>query len=181
MVNEPLMNVSFSLARLGDGVHRSRWISINSRPQASLHTSQWASGLQVVRCDFVDEKVETVTTRSDRAALSLAALLALTTTAHLVRPHTFDEAVPDWLPGRKVDWEIGSGFAELGCAALLAYPRTRRLGGYAAAALFVAVFPGNVAMVAKARTPRARLATLLRLPMQIPLVWWAWRVARPAA
>jgi len=116
---------------------------------------------------------------SDRTALSLAALLAATSTVHFVKPHVFDAAVPDWLPGRKFDWEIGSGFAELACAVLLVHPRTRRLGGYAAAALFVAVFPGNVAMVPTARTPRARVATVLRLPLQIPLIWWAWRVARP--
>lgn len=115
----------------------------------------------------------------DRAALGLVALLASTTAVHFVRPHVFDAAVPDWLPGRKLDWEIGSGFAELACAMLLAVPRTRRLGGYAAAGLFVAVFPGNLAMVGRARTPRERVATLARLPLQVPLVWWAWRVARP--
>ncbi len=125
--------------------------------------------------------MEPVTATSDRTALGLAALLASTTAAHFLRPHTFDDAVPDWLPGRKIDWEIGSGFAELACAILIAHPRTRRLGGYAAAALFVAVFPGNLAMVPTARTPRARVITLLRLPLQIPLIWWAWRVARPAS
>lgn len=120
-------------------------------------------------------------TSADRTAFSLAALLAATTTLHFVKPHVFDAAVPDWLPGRKLDWEIGSGFAELACAVLLVHPHTRRLGGYASAALFVAVFPGNLAMVPTARKPRARLITVLRLPLQIPLVWWAWRVARPAS
>ena len=56
--------------------------------------------------------------------------------------------------------------------------RTRRLGGWATAALFVAVFPGNVTMVVTARTPRARAVTLARLPLQVPLVLWAVRVAR---
>ncbi len=113
-------------------------------------------------------------------ALGLAALLATTTAVHFVKPHTFDAAVPDWLPGRKLDWEIGSGFAELACAGLIAYPPSRRIGGYAAAALFVAVFPGNLHMARTARSPRAKRVTLLRLPLQIPLVWWAWRVARSA-
>jgi uncharacterized membrane protein len=113
-------------------------------------------------------------------ALALSGLLAATTTVHLVAPQTFDAAVPDWLPGSKRSWEVGSGFAELACALALAHPRTRRLGGFATAGLFVAVFPGNLNMVAKARSPRARLMTLLRLPMQVPLVWWAWRVAHSA-
>lgn len=115
---------------------------------------------------------------ADPTALSLAALLTVTSTIHFVRPHTFDAAVPDWLPGRKLDWEIGSGLAELACAALVAVPRSRRLGGYAATALFVGVFPGNLAMVPKARTRPERAITIARLPLQVPLVWWAWRVAR---
>jgi len=113
--------------------------------------------------------------------LALAGLLASTTAVHFLRPHVFDAAVPSWLPGSKLGWEIASGVAELSCAALLAYPRTRRVGGYAAAALFVGVFPGNLEMVRTADTPRARTATLLRLPLQVPLVWWAWRVARPGS
>ena len=113
-----------------------------------------------------------------RTARSLAGMFAFTGTVHLVRPQTFDPALPDWLPGSKRAWALGSGVAELACAGLVALPRTRRTGGLACAALFVAVFPGNVHMVRTARTPRARTLTLLRLPLQAPLVWWAWRVAR---
>jgi uncharacterized membrane protein len=115
---------------------------------------------------------------TNRAALSLAGLLTFTGTAHLVRPHTFDPALPDWLPGTKRAWTIGSGVAELVCAALVAVPATRRLGGLATAALFVAVFPGNVHMATTARTPTARAVTLARLPLQVPLVLWALRAAR---
>lgn len=113
-----------------------------------------------------------------RAALSLTALLTFTGTVHLVRPHVFYAALPRWLPGGRRAWALGSGVAELACAGLLAVPSTRRLGGLATAALFVGVFPGNVHMVRTARTPRARLVTVLRLPLQVPLVWWAWRVVR---
>ncbi|GAA3565116.1 membrane protein [Microlunatus spumicola] len=115
---------------------------------------------------------------TDRAALSLAGLLTFTGAAHLVRPHTFDPALPDWLPGSKRAWALGSGVAELLCAALVAVPGTRRFGGRATAALFVAVFPGNVHMATTARTPRARVVTLARLPLQVPLVLWALRAAR---
>ena len=92
---------------------------------------------------------------SARAALGLAGLLTFTGTAHLVRPHTFDPALPDWLPGTKRAWALGSGVAELACAALVALPATRRFGGWATAALFVAVFPGNVHMVDHRARPRA--------------------------
>lgn len=116
--------------------------------------------------------------RRPRSARALAGLLLSTGTLHLVRPRTFDAALPDWLPGTKRAWALGSGVAELLCAGLVALPRTRRLGGYACAALFVAVFPGNVHMVRTARTPRARAITVARLPLQVPLVLWALRVAK---
>lgn len=121
-----------------------------------------------------------MTTPAARTALGLTALLTFTGTVHLVRPHIFDAALPDWLPGTKRAWALGSGGAELACAGLLAVPRTRRIGGLVTAALFVGVFPGNLHMVGTARTPRARVITLLRLPLQLPLVWWAWRVFRDA-
>ena len=117
-------------------------------------------------------------TPEDRSALGLAGLLTATGAIHLLDPHRFDEAVPTWLPGSVLGWELVSGVAELGCAALLALPRTRTFGGYASAALFIAVFPGNLDMARRARTPGARALTLLRLPLQVPLVVWACRVAR---
>ncbi len=119
--------------------------------------------------------------RARRTALGLASLLTTTGTLHLLAPHRFDPAVPPWLPGSPLGWELGSGVAELGCAALLAVPRTRRTGGYLTAALFVAVFPGNLDMARRARSPRGRAITYARLPLQVPLVWWAWRVGRDTA
>lgn len=116
--------------------------------------------------------------QTDRTALALAALLTASGTLHLVDPHRFDAAVPTWLPGSRLGWELVSGVAELGCAALLAVPRTRGLGGYATATLFVAVFPGNLDMARRARSPRGRALTLARLPLQVPLVVWAWRIGR---
>ena len=114
-----------------------------------------------------------------RAAVALAGLLLFTGSVHLVRPHVFDAALPSWLPGSRRAWALGSGVAELACAGLVGLPRTRRLGGWATAALFVAVFPGNVHMVSTAETPQARAVTLARLPLQVPLVLWALRAARP--
>ncbi|SER40129.1 DoxX family protein [Microlunatus flavus] len=118
--------------------------------------------------------------RRPTAARALAGLLLLTGTVHLVRPHVFDPALPPWLPGSKRAWALGSGVAELACAGLVAAPPTRRLGGLACAALFVAVFPGNVHMATTARTPMARAVTLARLPLQVPLVLWALRASREA-
>lgn len=64
----------------------------------------------------------------------------------------------------------------------MAAPRTRRLGGLAAVALFLAVFPANVKMALDFRdkSPKARAIAYGRLPLQIPLVAWAWKVAKAA-
>ena len=76
-----------------------------------------------------------------------------------------------------------SGVAELASAAAIARPSTRRLGGLAAAIVFVAVFPANVQMAVdwRHRPALEQAEAYGRLPLQIPLVWWAWRVHRNAA
>jgi hypothetical protein len=75
-----------------------------------------------------------------------------------------------------------SGLAELACAAGLAVPRTRRLAGWATAALFVVVFPANVQMALSsgARSDAYQVGVWARLPVQIPLIVWAASVARRA-
>jgi uncharacterized membrane protein len=113
-------------------------------------------------------------------ATALAGLLAASGTVHLVRPQTFDPIIPGWLPGPRRTWTVGSGLAELACAAALLHPASRRVGGYASTALFAVVFPANVQMLLDARTPRQRAVLTARLPLQVPLIVWAWRVARSA-
>ena len=119
-----------------------------------------------------------------RASLGLlVGLLAGAGTLHLVHPKPFDDLVPVALRNPRL-WTYASGAAELTGAALLAIPRTRRLGGWWAALLFVAVFPGNVkaALDGGMRNVPAPLdtptAAWLRLPLQLPLVGWALRHAR---
>ncbi len=115
-----------------------------------------------------------------RDAAGLAALLATAGAAHLARPAPFDGIVPRGLPGRARTWTYLSGAAELAVAAAVAHPRTRRLGGLAAAGLFAAVFPANVRMAYDwRRRPAAQRAIAYgRLPLQVPLVLWGLRVAR---
>lgn len=104
---------------------------------------------------------------------------------HLVRPSAFEAQVPDFLPAQTAVVVV-SGVLELVCAALMVWPRTRRLGGLAAALLLVAVFPGNLWQTFEAwqdhragdATTGYLVGTLVRLPLQVPLVWWAWRLRR---
>ena len=115
-----------------------------------------------------------------REALGLAALLATSGTLHFAAPKPFDGVVPRSLPGSPRTWTYVSGAAELAVAVAIAHPRTRRIGGLAAAALFVGVFPANVKMAADWRhaPPLRRAIAYGRLPLQIPLVLWGLRVAR---
>ena len=114
--------------------------------------------------------------RPSATAVSLAAFLAVAGAAHFVIPRPYERIVPGVFadPAFWVRW---SGVAELACAGLVARPSTRRAGALVAAALFVAVFPANVKMAFDGGLP-AGLAWA-RLPLQVPLVLWAWRVAYP--
>jgi len=99
---------------------------------------------------------------------------------HFVRPQPYDEIVPSRLPGRPRLWTYASGVAELGCAAAVLLPRTRRAGALAAAGLFVGVFPANVKMAYdwRGRPLPFRAVAYARLPLQVPLVAWGLNVAR---
>ncbi len=105
---------------------------------------------------------------------------------HFAVPDPFDRIVPRQLPGRARTYTYASGVAELSVGAALALPRTRRLGGRLAALLFLAVFPANVQMTVDwLRNPKVplllKIGSLLRLPLQIPLVTQALKVSREAA
>ncbi|MGC4768653.1 hypothetical protein ACLQ25_06645 [Micromonospora sp. DT44] len=113
-------------------------------------------------------------------AVALAGLLAAAGVTHLLRPRYYDPIVPRTLPGPARLWTYASGVAELAVAAAVARPASRRAGGRAAAALFVAVLPANVKMAVdwRHRRPTRRAIAYGRLPLQVPLIWWALRVAR---
>lgn len=105
----------------------------------------------------------------------LVALLAGAGTLHLLHPQSFDNLIPSFLPAPRA-WTYASGVAELAVAVTVAAPRTRTAGGLAAAALFVAVFPGNLWM---AYDPGGlpRWIAVARLPLQVPLVLWGLQIA----
>ena len=102
-------------------------------------------------------------------------LLTVTGALHFIapRPYTRDRAVTA-LPA-PTGIVYASGVAELVCAAGLALPRTRRLAGWATAALFVVVFPANVVMAtgSSGRSDAYQAGVWARLPLQIPLIAWA--------
>lgn len=114
------------------------------------------------------------------ASTGLAALLGTAGVFHFARPEHFDRLIPEQLPGTARQWTIGSGVAELAVATLVAVPATRRLGGAAATALFIGVFPGNLKMAWdwRHRPPTQQAIAYGRLPLQGVLIAWSERVRR---
>lgn len=69
-----------------------------------------------------------------------------------------------------------SGLCESGLGILLLFPATRKFAAWGIIALLVAVFPANVQMLVNyihEHNPQIWVA-VLRLPLQIPLIWWAY-------
>ncbi|UZN04641.1 hypothetical protein [Cellulomonas sp. S1-8] len=123
----------------------------------------------------------------------LGGFLAFAGISHLTTGRAeFQAQVPSWVPVDADLVVVGSGVVEiaLGTALVVTPRRYRPWVGAAAAAFFVAIFPGNVAQYLEGNdgfgldTDAKRLA---RLPFQGVLVLWAlwstgawraWRTAR---
>ncbi|TYP88505.1 hypothetical protein [Blastococcus xanthinilyticus] len=111
----------------------------------------------------------------------LGALLGGSGLLHLVRPRTYEWLVPPELGDARA-WVLASGVAEIGTAVLLAPPATRRAGGWAAAALLVGFVPAHLhTFRVVPRKPVPLTVAAVRLPLQVPLVAAALRVARGRA
>jgi uncharacterized membrane protein len=95
---------------------------------------------------------------------------------HFLRPSMYEAIMPPWLPAH-TELVYASGVAEMASGALLLAPSPhwRRIGGWAAAATMVAVFPANIHMAVNPEEfpsiPRWTL--LVRLPLQALVIWWA--------
>lgn len=112
----------------------------------------------------------------------LAGIFTVSGVLHFAVPKAYEAIVPRQLP-RKRELVQVSGVAEIACAGMMLHPTTRRLGGLASAALLTAVFPANVQMtIDSARDSRKpwwfTLGTVLRLPLQVPMIRIAMRAAR---
>jgi len=112
----------------------------------------------------------------------LSGIFAVSGVVHLARPEVYEPLMPDLVPKHR-EVILGSGVAELACAAGLLVPRTRRISAWASTALLVAVFPGNLKMADDARRSRSRKFKAIaygRLPLQWPMIRIALTEARRA-
>jgi uncharacterized membrane protein len=106
----------------------------------------------------------------------VAGAFTLSGVVHLARPAVFEPLIPDFL-GDPTPWVIGSGIAELVCAAGLL--TRRRWAPAATTATLAVIWVGNwqmaIDVTAANESAAAVAAVWARLPLQIPLMVWAWR------
>jgi uncharacterized membrane protein len=111
------------------------------------------------------------------ARLLLGAGLIFAGTGHLTFARTeFLAQVPTWLPLDGDFVVVASGWVEIAIGAWLVSGFNKRWAGFAAAALFIAVFPGNISQWlthTDAFGLNSDSARLIRLFFQPLLVLWA--------
>ena len=117
------------------------------------------------------------------SAKLLAAGFVASGVVHLVKPEVYEPLMPAWVPAHR-EVILGSGVAEILIAGAVAAPPTRRLGGWAAFALLLGVWPANIKMAQDATRTRStayKAVAIGRVPLQVPMLRIALRVARDGA
>ena len=123
--------------------------------------------------------------RGSRAFLT--ALLGGMGVLHVVAPKPFEAQVPSWVPGSPKAWNLVAAAGELTSSFLLARNRTVRAGGALAFATLATVYPANIQHVFDGGISGApgwfstRSFAVLRLPLQLPMLLWAYRLWRRGA
>ncbi len=99
---------------------------------------------------------------------------------HFVFTHAYVRIMPGYLPAHR-ELVLISGAAEMAGGIGILIPQTRRAAAWGIILLLIAVFPANLWM---AQHPNLvpvvpSWALWLRLPLQLPLIWWAWQYTKP--
>ncbi|RAN79584.1 hypothetical protein B5P43_13930 [Bacillus sp. SRB_336] len=126
------------------------------------------------------------------SAVALAALLGTSAVNHVRDPKFYYLVVPPVLCTDKGgslglmtrrNWVLASAVPEVLAAVGLLVPGTRRAAAAATAVMFAGFTAGHVSALRRAFGPGgtapARRIHAVRLPLQVPLVVWAWRLRRP--
>lgn len=133
-----------------------------------------------ILADFLDSAPTPTPAQKKQQPLprfGMAAALAGMGVLHFAARDRVESIVPPQLPGTRRFYNYASGLWEIGTAGLLAVPRTRRVGGLSAAALFASVWPANMYHAAvDHKTLGKKLYHAVRLPLQLPAMKYAWDV-----
>jgi len=95
---------------------------------------------------------------------------------HFINPEIYLGIMPPWLPFQASLVYI-SGAVEIIGALLLLSDKTRNAGAWVLIALLLAVFPANIQMAINYYIVGHSMfwLTIVRLPFQLVLIWWAWK------
>ena len=98
---------------------------------------------------------------------------------HFLVTQAYMGIMPDYLPAHR-ELVLLSGAAEMAGGLGVLLPRTRKAAAWGLIALLVAVMPANVWMAQHPQRYPGIPVWLLwaRLPLQLPLLWWAWLYTR---
>ena len=111
----------------------------------------------------------------------LAVIFIVAGSLHFLFPSPYVRMVPPFLPWPSALVWI-SGVAEIAGGVGLLLPKGRRFAAYGLVLLLIAVFPANIYMAVAHVQFSGLLGNAwfqwLRLPLQIPLILWAWRYTR---
>jgi uncharacterized membrane protein len=111
--------------------------------------------------------------------LIFALIFIVAGTLHFVATPVYVKIMPPYLPHPVLLVQI-SGIAEILGGLGLLYPPTRQAAAWGLVALLVCVMPANVQMALEhAKWPGIPAWALwARLPVQVPLIVWAWLYTR---
>jgi uncharacterized membrane protein len=109
----------------------------------------------------------------------MAAFYVIAGANHFINPLFYKKIMPPWLPCHYSLIYI-SGVCEIVFGSLLLPKQTRKPAAWGIIVLLVAVFPANIQMMLNywhQQSPYLWIA-ILRLPLQVLLIWWAYQFAR---
>ncbi len=109
----------------------------------------------------------------------MGALYVVAGVGHFAMTRFYERIMPDYLPAHHT-LVLVSGAAEIAGGLGVLFPRTRRAAAWGLVLMLICVMPANIWMVQHPeRYPGIPLwAMWLRLPLQLPLIVWAWRYTR---
>lgn len=105
----------------------------------------------------------------------MAALYIIAGLNHFRVPRVYERMIPPAFTAPKA-LNITSGLTEIVFGILLCMPQTSAFAAWGIIALLIAIFPANVYMLMnkKAGMGVPKWILILRLPLQLVLIWWAW-------
>lgn len=136
-----------------------------------------------------------VVTVQNVSAVAMGALLLTSAVNHFRNPGFYRQVVPSYLCREdtaaqrplavlsREEWIAASGLLELGAAAGILVPATRKFTATGLASMYTAFLAGHIDALQRAYgpkgTPEQRKVHTIRLPFQLPLIAWAWSLRKP--